>query len=79
MDQGEWLQRMGIVPRLEALLNLDDITESQVEDLISACERLLDPEQMGERYKVLAVVDAGAPEPPAGFVPGDRVPAPPPT
>ncbi|KAK7247969.1 protein-arginine omega-N symmetric methyltransferase [Aureococcus anophagefferens] len=48
---GEWLQRMGIVPRLEALLNLDDITESQVEDLISACERLLDPEQMGERRK----------------------------
>ncbi|KAH8046244.1 protein-arginine omega-N symmetric methyltransferase [Aureococcus anophagefferens] len=40
VDQGEWLQRMGIVPRLEALLNLDDITESQVEDLISACERL---------------------------------------
>lgn len=79
VDQGEWLQRMGIVPRLEALLNLDDITESQVEDLISACERLVDPEQMGERYKVLAVVDAGAAEPPAGFVPGDRVPAPPPT
>ncbi|KAH8053394.1 protein-arginine omega-N symmetric methyltransferase [Aureococcus anophagefferens] len=51
VDQGEWLQRMGIVPRLEALLNLDDITESQVEDLISACERLLDPEQMGERAR----------------------------
>ena len=64
---------------LGSILNLDDITESQVEDLISACERLLDPEQMGERYKVLAVVDAGAAEPPAGFVPGDRVPAPPPT
>ena len=66
---------MGIVPRLEALLALDGITESQVDHLISACERLVDPEQMGQRYKVLGIVDGlgadGAP--PAGFVAEDYV------
>ena len=75
--QGEWLQRMGIVARLEALLALEDITERQVDQLITACERLVDPAQMGERYRVLAVVDEGEGVP-AGFAAEDRVVAPPP-
>ena len=74
--QGEWLQRMGIVARLEALLALEDITERQVDQLITACERLVDPAQMGERYRVLAVVDEGEGVP-AGFAAEDRVAAPP--
>ena len=63
------------MPRLEALLALDEITEAQVDHLISACERLIDPEQMGARYKVLGMVDGlgadGAP--PAGFAAEDYV------
>ena len=68
---------MGIVARLEALLALEDITERQVDQLITACERLVDPAQMGERYRVLAVVDEGEGVP-AGFAAEDRVAAPPP-
>ena len=37
---------MGIAA-LEALLALEDITERQVDQLITACERLVDPAQMG--------------------------------
>ena len=43
----------------------------------TACERLVDPAQMGERYRVLAVVDEGEGVP-AGFAAEDRVVAPPP-
>lgn len=77
--QGEWLQRMGIVARLEALLALEDITERQVDQLIGACEQLVDPAQMGARYRVLSVVDGGGEEEgaPAGFAAGDRVAGPP--
>ena len=34
--QGEWLQRMGIVARLGGALALEDITERQVDQLITA-------------------------------------------
>ena len=76
--QGTWLQRMGIVARVEALLALEDITETQVDNLLTSCETLLDPDQMGERYRVLAVVDgvdaeAGAP---AGYAAEDRAEVP---
>ena len=78
VPQGEWLQRMGIVARLEALLALDDITETQVDHLLTACERLVDPEQMGLRYRVLAVVDDVDDESraPAGYAVEDSVSVP---
>ena len=69
--------RMGISQRIESLLALESTTEAQVDTLISACERLCDPSEMGERYKVLAVVSQRTPnraadEPPAGFVDDER-------
>lgn len=76
VEQGEWLGRMGIETRLKALLENALITEDQADHLITACERLLDPAQMGSRYKVLAVVARPA-DPPAGFLPEERVLPPP--
>lgn len=81
VQQGEWLGRMGIETRLRALLHAPYISESQVESLIAACERLLDPSQMGARYKVLAIVNhqsqSGVSEPPAGFLKAEQALPPP--
>ena len=60
------------MPRAGAKVRVD----GQVDQLITACERLVDPAQMGERYRVLAVVDEGEGVP-AGFAAEDRVVAPP--
>mmetsp|Transcript_34675 Transcript_34675/g.111270 ORF Transcript_34675/g.111270 Transcript_34675/m.111270 type:complete len:164 (+) Transcript_34675:671-1162(+) len=54
--QGEWLGRMGIVQRLQAILDQDKLNDADVDTLITACERLCGPKHMGERYKVLALV-----------------------
>lgn len=76
VDQGEFLGRMGIAERLGALANVHDITDKQVDHLISASERLVDPAQMGQRYKVIAIVDRAC-GPPAGFRLEERVDPPP--
>ena len=80
VPQGEWLGRMGIVHRLQALLDHDKVSETDMDTMITACERLCDPAHMGERYKVLTIVhDRWSSEyslddfPPGGFLPDDIV------
>jgi len=47
-----------------------DVSDEAAEALVGAYERLVDPEQMGERYKCLAIVDARQKDPPpGGFAP----------
>jgi len=53
--QGQFLASMGIVERVTSLIQDEDTTEEQAEDLCTALERLIVPEQMGDRYKVLAI------------------------
>ena len=57
--QGEFLKALGIEHRLGALLQqLDENNEKEQKlmyDLIMAYERLTEPEEMGELYKVLAI------------------------
>jgi NADH dehydrogenase [ubiquinone] 1 alpha subcomplex assembly factor 7 len=68
VTQGQFLASMGIVQRVEKQIEADSTTDEQAYELYSALERLLAPDQMGERYKVLAV--ARKKEgifPPAGF------------
>ena len=74
VSQGAFLAHMGAPQRLMQLLESDETTDAQAEALVEAYERLADPEQMGERYKVLAFVDARqtAP-PPGGFGPPQHV------
>uniref|UniRef100_A0A7S2Q308 type II protein arginine methyltransferase n=1 Tax=Skeletonema marinoi TaxID=267567 RepID=A0A7S2Q308_9STRA len=68
VSQGQFLASMGIVQRVEKQIEADSTTDEQAYELYSALERLLAPDQMGERYKVLAI--ARKKEglfPPAGF------------
>jgi NADH dehydrogenase [ubiquinone] 1 alpha subcomplex assembly factor 7 len=55
VTQGRFLASMGIVERVTALIEDDNTSEEQGEDLYHALERLVLPEQMGDRYKVLAI------------------------
>ncbi|KAJ1426027.1 S-adenosyl-L-methionine-dependent methyltransferase, partial [Ochromonadaceae sp. CCMP2298] len=55
LTQGEFLMRMGIVPRVEALLELESTTDEQAAALVSSLKYLVQGEHMGARFKVLAV------------------------
>ena len=46
---------MGIVERVIDVIERDTTTDEQAENLCCALERLILPEHMGERYKVLAI------------------------
>ena len=55
VTQGEFLAAMGALERVTALIEDDETTEEQAQNLYDALERLVLPEHMGERYKVLAI------------------------
>ena len=55
VTQGKFLMEMGAADRVVALIERDGTTDEQAEDLCNALERLVDPEHMGERYKVMAI------------------------
>ena len=55
ITQGRFLASMGIVERVSSLIEDENTTDDEAEDLYSGLERLLAPEQMGERYKVMAI------------------------
>jgi NADH dehydrogenase [ubiquinone] 1 alpha subcomplex assembly factor 7 len=60
ITQGEFLMSMGIQERIINLMERDDVTEQQAENLYHALIRLVSSEQMGERYKVLSIVPTTA-------------------
>ena len=53
--QGEFLSSMGAVERTVQLIEDDNTTDDQAEDLCTALERLVSTEEMGERFKVLSI------------------------
>lgn len=55
VTQGKFLISMGAVERVSDLIENEETTDEQAEDLYNALERLVVPEQMGERYKVMAI------------------------
>ena len=61
--QGTWLQAMGIDTRLAALAGA---APDRAEELTAARNRLVEPDAMGELFKVMAITAPGWP-PPAGF------------
>lgn len=77
VDQGVFLQRMGIGHRLEALVNrLDESDDETYDRLLQDVRRLLAPDAMGVVYKAMCIVrgKGGVPE----FVPpGFEAPEPP--
>ena len=64
VGQGAFLRALGIESRANALI--EAATPSQRQDIESALKRLIEPDQMGERFKAFAVSRANHP-PPAGF------------
>jgi NADH dehydrogenase [ubiquinone] 1 alpha subcomplex assembly factor 7 len=55
ITQGHFLASMGIVERVTHLLNDESTTDDEAELLVSGMKRLMALDQMGERYKVLAI------------------------
>ena len=54
LEQGKFLVRLGAEVRAEQLLH--NATEDQAEQIISGVRRLVDPTQMGELFKVMAIL-----------------------
>ncbi|QIE57804.1 class I SAM-dependent methyltransferase [Pikeienuella piscinae] len=63
VPQGEWLARLGIGARAEALARA---RPDQAETIAAALHRLTDPAEMGTLFKALAIFPPGSPPPP-GF------------
>jgi SAM-dependent MidA family methyltransferase len=63
VEQGIWLERLGIDARTEALARADP---GRAEEVRAARKRLVDGDQMGSLFKVMAIVASGWAEP-AGF------------
>jgi NADH dehydrogenase [ubiquinone] 1 alpha subcomplex assembly factor 7 len=66
VNQGWFLSALGAGPRLAMLIA--QAAPSQRQALESGLRRLLDPSEMGDLFKVVALVSPGLP-PPAGFDP----------
>lgn len=65
VDQGVWLEALGIDQRAAML---SDVAPDRAQDIFQARDRLVEPEQMGSLFKVMAI---SAPEwpTPEGFIP----------
>eukprot|EP01034_Spumella_vulgaris_P021762 gene21762-27818_t len=59
VTQGEYLMRMGVVERVQQLLDAPSTTMEQANVLVNSLEKLVDPAEMGKRYKVLAITSPG--------------------
>jgi NADH dehydrogenase [ubiquinone] 1 alpha subcomplex assembly factor 7 len=66
--QGDWLRAMGIDVRAAALARA---TPAAARDVAAARDRLVSDGQMGQLFKVMAIVAPGWP-PPSGFAPTER-------
>jgi len=68
VTQGQFLTSMGAADRVIQLIERDDTTDEQAQELFNALERLILPQHMGERYQVLALSSCNnANETPPGF------------
>lgn len=63
VNQGEWLDRLGIGTRADALANAHP---ERAEEFAAALKRLCDADAMGQLFKVMAIHSRGWPQP-AGF------------
>ncbi|CAN0097555.1 unnamed protein product [Ectocarpus sp. 4 AP-2014] len=68
VGQGQFLREMGIGARLTALAEQPHVTEEQADAMLEGYVRLVDPAQMGVRYKVLGISEERREMPPPGFM-----------
>ena len=64
LNQGTFLKRLGIDERAEVLRG--SASADQAEDIMGALKRLTEPDEMGDLFKVMAIIGIDAPRPP-GF------------
>ena len=64
ITQGQFLQNLGIQTRARSLM--DGAAPKEQLDIMSAMQRLIHPDHMGELFKVVGLTGAGQPSPP-GF------------
>lgn len=69
VGQGDFLKNMGVETRLHALLTGGNLDEAQQEALFASYLRLTDPDEMGDIYRVMAIVSGAGDGPLAGFGP----------
>lgn len=54
--QGNFLVNMGIIQRVEQLLEADHITDEEANMLFESMQKLVDPKEMGSKFKVMSIV-----------------------
>lgn len=57
IPQAEFLIKMGVVERAEQLISLESTTEEEQFALLSSLKFLVDEKEMGERFKVMTILD----------------------
>jgi NADH dehydrogenase [ubiquinone] 1 alpha subcomplex assembly factor 7 len=57
ITQAEFLIKMGIVDRAEQLVSLESTSDEQQYELMSSLRFLVDEQAMGERFKVMTILD----------------------
>jgi NADH dehydrogenase [ubiquinone] 1 alpha subcomplex assembly factor 7 len=57
LTQSAFLMRMGIVARMEQLLNADETSDEQANALMQSFKYLVEPQQMGQKFKVLSIAN----------------------
>lgn len=57
IPQGEFLVRMGIVDRVQALISQPHVTDEKAYQILASLRQLIDGNDMGSRFKVLALYD----------------------
>ena len=57
ITQAEFLIKMGVVERAEQLISLASTTEEEQASLVSSLSFLVDEHKMGQRFKVLTILD----------------------
>lgn len=57
ITQAEFLIKMGVVERAEQLVSLESTTEEEQFTLLSSLKFLVDENEMGERFKVMTILD----------------------
>ena len=69
VGQGEFLQRLGIMHRVEKLIESESTTEEQATLMVESLRRLVGDKEMGTRFKVMAFSDRSLPQTMIGFPP----------
>lgn len=53
--------QMGILARLEQLIELEQTTDEEANQLVRSFKYLVEPQHMGKKFKVMSIVDPNIP------------------